>query len=190
MKLVWKKFIQYGLSILPTILTFNILIKLFPYTGLARVGVLPGIFILNTFVILIWMVNSQKIKKRFRILIWIGIIFLTISISVLGYPQASNPHILTQSKHAMIAVENYENITKDDLELMENRKNKKNINPDERYVVALFKYKHELPLDGTYKLYQRDPVYFYDSRIRSVNDIPDKLIGYHKVIWWYLKTFK
>jgi len=148
------------------------------------------IFVLNTIIILFWMMNSHKLKRFSRVVIWFGIIILTISISVIGYPQESNPHILMQSKHDVIAIKSYKNITKDDLNLTENRKKEQNINPDERYVVALFKYKIELPVDGTYKLYQREPVYFYDSRIRSIGDIPVKLIGYQKVIWWYLKTFK
>lgn len=139
--------------------------------------------------IFIWIFFFHKIKRNVRIAVWIGIILLTISISIFGYPQESRPHIITQAKHAVIAIKNYENITKDDLNLEENRKNRNRINPEERYIVAIYKYKDDLPLDGTYRLYQRKPVYFYDSRIYNVNEIQAKLIGYHKVIWWYLKTF-
>ncbi|TCZ79384.1 hypothetical protein E0485_05850 [Paenibacillus albiflavus] len=188
--LVWVLLIKYVLSILPTLLMFYILIELFPYTGLGRIVALPMIFVINTVIIACGLAISKKIKKQYRIVIWTGIIILTISISILSYPQESGPHIVTQTKHAVIAIENYENITKDDLEIIENSSTKKLVNPDERYVVALYKYKHELPLDGTYKMYQREPVYFYDSHIRKIDDIPAKLIGYHKVIWWYLKTFK
>ncbi|GIP36093.1 hypothetical protein [Paenibacillus sp. J2TS4] len=190
MRQVWVGLFKYAVSILPTLLVMYFLIKLFPYTGLERIAALPSIFVINTMVIICGMAISPKIsKQRYRIAMWIGMILLTITISIAAYPQESRPHIITQVKHAVTAIKNYENITKEDLELIGNKKYGKNTNPEQRYVVALYKYKHELPLDGTYKMYQRDPVYFYDSRIRRIDDIPAKLIGYHKVIWWYLDHF-
>jgi len=90
---------------------------------------------------------------------------------------------MAQTRDAVRAVKNFDSITRDDLNA--------NGNLDTpAYVVALYKYRDEIPLDGTYQLYGRENVYFYDYSINRLDEIGSKLIGYHKAIWWYLKTFK
>ena len=90
---------------------------------------------------------------------------------------------MAQTRDAVRAIKNFDNITRDDLNA--------NGNLDHpAYVVALYKYRDEIPLDGTYQLYGRENAYFYDYSINSLDEIGSKLIGYHKAIWWCLKTFK
>ena len=85
---------------------------------------------------------------------------------------------MAQTRDAVRAINNFDNITRDDLNANRNIDNP-------AYVVALYKYRDEIPLDGTYQLYEHP-----DVSINSLEEIGSKLRGYHKAIWWYLKTFK
>lgn len=162
---------------------FFLLIKLFPYTGLGRITALPVIFILNSIIILFGLLLSQRVAKGARFKRWSITLILTILTTIAFYPQEFNPHIGIQSTNAVMAIKDYDQITIEELNV------KGNVN-NPRYVVALYKFKDQIPLDGTYKVYQRESSYFYNSEIRSIDEIGAKLIGYHKVMWWYLKIFK
>ncbi|WP_379159488.1 hypothetical protein [Paenibacillus sp. sgz5001063] len=174
-KNIWSY--SFILLLLPTILLLVSLIYLFPYTGLGRIVSIPSTIIINSLVILLCLFISNKV-------LWINISktlitnLITIWITIAGYPQESDPPVLVQSKNAIHAIQEIDNITKEDL----------NVNGDvsPRYVVALYKYRDEILSDGTYQLYQRDNEYFYDYSINDVHEIGSKLIGYHKVMWWYL----
>ncbi|MBP1903449.1 hypothetical protein J2Z32_000061 [Paenibacillus turicensis] len=94
------------------------------------------------------------------------------------HPQESYPSVYTQSIEAIKAISDFHQITLEDLEV--------NGYKEPRYVVALYKFKDQLLSMGTYQLYQKENVYFYNYSINDLEEIPLKLIGYHKVIWWYL----
>ncbi|WP_229522420.1 hypothetical protein [Paenibacillus monticola] len=166
--------------LLPTVLLLVLLIYLFPYTGLGRIISIPSTIIINSLIILLCLVITNKV-------LWIKIskilmtIVITIWITIAGYPQEFNQSVLVQSKNAIHAIQAIDNITKEDLNVDGNVNNP-------RYVVALYKYRNEILNDGTYQLYQRDNVYFYNYSINDVNEISSKLIGHHKVMWWYLNA--
>jgi len=121
--------------------------------------------------------NNRNYGKK--ILNIIVVLIVTIILTVGLYPQEFNPPILVQSKKAVNAIQDFDHITRADL-----MTNGELNNP--RYVVALYKYKDELLSDGVYQLYQRENVYFYNYSINELEEIPSKLIGYHKIMWWYL----
>jgi hypothetical protein len=158
---------------------FTFLTKMFPYTGLARIVVLPGILGLNTIIIIVVFILNKHIARRFQVLTWIGLIILSLGLTIASYPQEADSHVVTQTKNAVLAIKDLDNISRLDLKVNGNHS-------DPRYVVALFKYKDSIPLDGTYNLYEEESSYFYNSQINSLSEIGSKLIGYHKVMWWYL----
>ncbi|MHA6534602.1 hypothetical protein [Paenibacillus sp. BAC0078] len=180
MKNIWSYILKFILLLLPTVLLLVLLIYLFPYTGLGRVVSIPVTIFMNSLVILLCLVITKKVLwiKISKILITI---LITIWITIACYPQEFNPPVLVQSKNAIHAIQEIDNITKEDLNVNGNVNNP-------RYVVALYKYRDEILNDGTYQLYQQDNEYFYDYSIDDVNEIGSKLIGYHKVMWWYLEA--
>lgn len=179
MKIKWSYIFNFLLLILPSLLLLVLLIDLFPYTGLGRIISIPVTVIMNSLIILVCLTTTNK-------LLWIKItkilttFFITIWITIALYPQEFNPPVLVQSKNAIRAIQEVDNITREDL------KTNGNVN-NPRYVVALYKYRDEILIDGTYQLYQRENVYFYNYSINDINEIPSNLIGYHKVMWWCLK---
>ncbi|OKP94389.1 hypothetical protein [Paenibacillus sp. P46E] len=178
---IWSYIFSFILLLLPTILLLVSLVYLFPYTGLGRIVSIPSTIIINSLVIVLCLFISNKV-------LWIKIsktlitILITIWITIAGYPQEFNPPVLAQIKNAINAVQAIDSITKKDLNVNGNVSNS-------RYVVALYKYRDEILDDGTYQLYQQDNVYFYNS-INNLNEIGSKLIGYHKVMWWYLDCIR
>lgn len=162
---------------LPSILVQYILIKLFPYTGLARIVTIPVTIIINSLLIVVCIVVCRK--YRYGILSVAVTLALSIWITIALYPQESDPSVYTQSIVAINAISDFDQITLEDLEVNGHKNNP-------RYVVALYKFKDQLLLKGTYQLYQEENVYFYNYSINNLEEIPSKLIGYHKVMWWYL----
>ncbi|WP_342426611.1 hypothetical protein [Paenibacillus sp. FSL L8-0158] len=51
-----------------------------------------------------------------------------------------------------------------------------------RNLAALYKYKQQVPLDGTAYFYN-DTDYHKDHPIRSLNGIPSELEPHHQFIW-------
>lgn len=190
-KVILKKFIYYFFAMTPTILLLYILVYLFPYTGLKRIVALPAILIINSTIILIVMVKSSSLKKPIRIITWMLTILLTMFLSIAMYPQEHDPHVFKQMSNSISTIKEYDRISETELDLSRAYKNNviDNHSVEDRYVVALYKLKDQIPLDGTYQLYQRESTYYFDTTITNINEIPDKLIGHHKVIWWYLDTF-
>lgn len=190
-KVIFKNFIYYFFAVIPTILLLYVLVHLFPYTGLERIVALPAIFIINSTIIFIVMVKSNLLKKPGRIITWMLTIFLTMFISIAMYPQEHDPHVFKQIGNSISTIKEYDRISEMELDLSSAYKKNSihNQSVEDRYVVALYKFKDQIPLDGTYNLYQRESTYFFDTTITSIDEIPDKLIGHHKVIWWYLDAF-
>ncbi len=174
------------LALLPTLFMFYILIVLFPYTGLGRIVALPIIFILNTIIIILGIYVKHKYNHQRNILAWSTIVLLTIINSVLFYPQESGPSVTKQVWYSVYAINNFDNSTISDLDLPLSDKSDLNGKP-ERYVVALYKYRQHIPLDGSFQIYRED---YDDTSISSIEEIPKKLVGHHKIIWWYLHTFR
>lgn len=190
-RVLFKKIIHYLIAVTPTILLLYVLVYLFPYTGIERIVALPAIFFINTTIIFIVMIKSYSLKKHRRIIIWIFTILLTIFLSIAMYPQEHNPHVIKQMGNSISTIKEYDRISEVELDLSsaQNNSSMDNQSVEDRYVVALYKFKDQIPLDGTYNLYQQESTYFYDTTIRSIDEISDKLIGHHKVIWWYLEAF-
>ena len=169
--------IRYLLLITPTILMLVALVEFFPYTGLARIAALPAIVVMNSLIIVASFAVPHK-GLLSAVLKAVLTIFITLWIAIYFYPQEFSPSVMAQTRDAVRAINNFDNITRDDLNANRNIDNP-------AYVVALYKYRDEIPLDGTYQLYEHP-----DVSINSLEEIGSKLRGYHKAIWWYLKTFK
>lgn len=162
---------------LPSTIVEYILIKLFPYTGLGRILTIPATFATN--LILIFVCLTIIKKYGYKVLSVTVTLPLSIGITIALHPQESYPSVYTQSIVAINAISDFDQITIEDLEVNGHKDNP-------RYVVALYKFKDQLLSNGTYQLYQNENVYFYNYSINDLKEIPSKLIGYHKVMWWYL----
>lgn len=190
-----KNIYKFVIALLPTVLTTYILRELFPYTGLARVFDLPFIFALNSSIIFLGIIVTPKFNRFFTILTWIGITFLTVVIAVESWSQEFLPPVADQIRYSISAIQNYDNTAINDLKLplskgydYDNETNYIEGAP-ERYVVALYKYRHQIPLDGSYYVYFDSDVE-PNTPVRSIDEIPSKLEGHHKVIWWLLNILR
>lgn len=172
-----KNITIFLILILPSIVLQYILIKLFPYTGLERIVTIPATIALNLTFIAVYFIISTKFGHR--ILNITVTLLLSIVMTIVLYPQDSDPPVYVQSTLAINAIRDFDQITIEDLEINVGRNNP-------RYLVALYKFKDTLLSKGTYQLYQHENVYFYNYSINNLQEIPSKLIGYHKVMWWYL----
>ena len=165
------------LLMLPTVIWTMLLIKLFPYTGLGRILTVPGTFIVNIIIVVASMFILYK-KVSYHIIKIIVVVCVTSCITIAFYPQESGTYVTTQVTNAITAITHIDEITRNDLANADS-------NNDSKYVVALYKYRNEIPLDGTYRLYNRE----YSYIIHSLREIPYRLEEYHKVVWWYLTHF-
>jgi len=102
--------------------------------------------------------------------------------TVTFYLQEFSPSVPKQVWYSVTAIKNYDNSTLSDMDLQKNEKE----GAPERYVVALYKYRKQIPLDGSFHIYG-DSDY---PTIRNINDIPQNLYPHHKLIWWYLEKFR
>lgn len=176
-----KYILLFIVLMLPSILLQIALIKLFPYTGLGRIISIPVTIFINTMLIIVCVIFTYKYRKK--VLIITTTLFLTLTLTVGLYPQESGPSIINQSMKAVKAIQDFDYITREDLKTSGNSDNP-------QYIVALYKFKDELLSEGVYQLYQKENVYFYNYSVNELNEIPSKLIGYHKVMWWYLNRIK
>ncbi|WP_409271306.1 hypothetical protein V1499_17940 [Neobacillus sp. SCS-31] len=112
-------------------------------------------------------------KNRF---IWLITLLLTISSTTTFYPQEFSPHVAVQIRDSITALKNYNKIKPEDLEKGD----------EETYVVALFKFRKSIPLDGTFYLYGRKDE--EDEKIHTLADIPRKLYPHHRLMWRYMEA--
>jgi hypothetical protein len=187
-RIISIKLIKFLIAILPTLCMFYILIKLFPYTGLGRIIALPLAFILNSSVIILGIVITRNLKHTRYTLSWISIVLLTVLNTIVIYPQESRPNISKQILYSISAINNFDHSPLADLELPLSESSIKG--GHERYVVALYKYRQQIPLDGTYYIYRESSSYYFDTSIKSIDELPTKLIGNDKLIWWFLEKTK
>ncbi|MCR8656895.1 hypothetical protein [Paenibacillus endoradicis] len=68
------------------------------------------------------------------------------------------------------------------------------LSPDKQtpqeYIVALHKFRDEIPLNGSFVLDGGVDKYGVDPAIRNIEEISDKLVGHYEILWLYLEKFK
>ena len=146
-----KRWLAGGLIFLLTFFMLYILGQIFPYTGLAAIIVLPVIFLLNAVIILgtIWLTkNVQRLGYK---LCWTATAILTIFITLTLYPQEFRPNVLRQISYSINAIQQFDNSNIKDLDLPFSvddfsRYDCSIKDAQEKYVVALYKYRHTIPL--------------------------------------------
>ncbi|QOS77715.1 hypothetical protein JNUCC31_23580 [Paenibacillus sp. JNUCC31] len=157
------------LLLLPTVLLLYLLVQLFPYTSLLRLIMFPLIVAINAGVIFIVAKKSEKkvshmVKGRVRNTL---IIVLTLLVTIVLYPQASDRHIVVQIKDGIHAIRHYEDITPKDLKL--NKDQSGRIIGDSNHI------------------YEKAGNRTFDLVIINVEQIPEKLMGFHKLMWWIME---
>jgi len=170
------------------ILTIEISIfgKLFPWTGLQAIIVIPMIYGICLVTTILGILMTKRQNSRIRILSWILLFILNSLIAASMYPQEFRPTVLKQIGYTIQVVTNFDKITKDDLKLFQETEyypyDKSVPNDRERYVAALIKYKNELKRDGSEFMYGRKK-----KPILLNTDIKSNLeTGQDKLMWWLL----
>ncbi|WP_411343299.1 hypothetical protein ACE3MZ_16880 [Paenibacillus sp. WLX1005] len=178
----FRRFLRFLFLLMPTILTTMLLIKFFPYTGLGRIVTVPFTFLINIFIVGLAVLITYR--KRWFVITKVTLtIMITTAITIKMYPQDSGISVVQQAKEAVQAIQHIGNLDRSYLQY-------DGYNHEEEYVVALYKFRNEIPMDGTYQLYDRENLYFYGFTIHNMQDIPKKLIGHHKLMWLYMLMFK
>ncbi|MBP1993049.1 hypothetical protein [Paenibacillus eucommiae] len=177
------------IGLIPTLFMFYILIELFPYTGLGRIVALPSIFILNTIIIVLGVYITHRLnrKRLSYTLAWFTILLLTVLNTIVLYPQEFSPSVSKQVWYSISAIKNFDDSPIKDMKLPISHTNE---GANEKYIVALYKYRLQIPLDGSYFIYReyKSDMSSNDTAIKTIEDIPTKLKGHHKLIWWFLET--
>ncbi|WP_316569098.1 hypothetical protein [Neobacillus sp. YIM B06451] len=163
-------------AILPTFILIELLVRLFPYTGLVRILAIPLILSLNIAFVAAAIFLTRKGTVLRNLLVWPVAILLTLITTTFFYPQESSPHVAVQIRDSITALKNYNGIKPEDLEK----------DDEETYVVALYKFRKEIPLDGTFYLYGRKDE--EDEKIHTLADIPLKLYPHHRLVWRYMEA--
>ncbi|WP_059173510.1 hypothetical protein [Bacillus sp. FJAT-27445] len=164
-------------AILPTFILIELFIRLFPYTGLARIIAIPWILCINVSLVgaAIYFIRKGTALGRNK-LVWPVTILLTLITTIVFYPQEGSPHVAVQIRDSLAALKNYNEIKPEDMEE----------DDEEKYVVALYKFQKDIPLDGTFYLYGRKDE--EDEQIHTLADIPRKLYPHHRLMWRYLEA--
>ncbi|RIX46563.1 hypothetical protein D3P08_26095 [Paenibacillus nanensis] len=85
------------LSLIPSIATMILLIKFFPFTGLARVITIPITLFVNVIFLAFTLFITQKIKSKvLKSLILAVVILITIFVATILHPQEYLPSVITQ----------------------------------------------------------------------------------------------
>jgi hypothetical protein len=172
--------------LIPTILLLFVLFQLFPYTGILVIVVFPIIVLMNAALIYAMMKKAGKNHARLTKLRYVLTLLLTMSLVIALFPQSSGTHIVVQATDGFNAIQHLEDISLDDLKLKKDKSGYVIGDSSERYVAALYKFRQEIPMDGSFHIYERDGNPKFDPVITEVGQIPDKLSGFHKVMWWIL----
>ncbi|MGN7411689.1 hypothetical protein [Paenibacillus sp. SAF-068] len=172
--------------LIPTILLLCVLFQLFPYTGIMVIVVFPIIVLMNAALIYTILKkadnNNARITKRRYVLT----LSLTICLVIALFPQSSGTHIVVQATDGFKAIRHLDDITVDDLKLKKDKSGYVIGDSSERYVAALYKFRHEIPMDGSFHIYEIDGNPKFDPVITEVGQIREKLSGFHKVMWWVM----
>ncbi|WP_340401168.1 hypothetical protein [Paenibacillus sp. FSL H8-0079] len=172
--------------LIPTILLLFVLFQLFPYTGILVIVVFPIIVLMNAALIYAMMKKAGKNHARLTKRRYVLTLLLTMCLVIALFPQSSGTHIVVQATDGFNAIQHLEDISLDDLKLKKDKSGYVIGDSSERYVAALYKFRQEIPMDGSFHIYERDGNPKFDPVITEVGQIPDKLSGFHKVMWWIL----
>ncbi|RPK29621.1 hypothetical protein [Paenibacillus xylanexedens] len=172
--------------LIPTILLLFVLFQLFPYTGIMVIIVFPIIILMNAALIYAILKKAGKdhvriTKRRYAL----SLLVTTCGVVAL-FPQSSGTHIVVQAIDGFNAIRHLDGVTVDDLKLKKDKSGYVIGDSSERYVAALYKFRQEIPMDGSFHIYERDGNPKFDPVITEVGQIPEKLSGFHKVMWWVL----
>ena len=77
----------------PSIILLLILIDQFPHTGLGRIVALPIIIIMNLLLIVLGLFVIGRLSLRYRVVLWVFIIVVTLCFALLMYPQEYGPSV-------------------------------------------------------------------------------------------------
>ncbi|WP_458125951.1 hypothetical protein [Paenibacillus sp. Z3-2] len=177
-----------GIALLiPTILLLFVLFQLFPYTGIVVIVVFPIILLMNAALIYAILKKADKNHARITKRRYALTLSLTMCLVIALFPQSSGAHIVVQATDGFNAIQHLDDITVDDLKLKKDKSGYVIGDSSERYVAALYKFQQEIPMDGSFHIYERDGNPKFDPVITELGQIPDKLSGFHKVMWWVLE---
>jgi hypothetical protein len=172
------------------IIEMEIIDNLFPYPGFKAIISLPIIYGICAVIIIIGIFLTKKLKAKSRSAVWFIVFIVNSLIALQLYPQQNDPTVLKQIINSYNVTNDYESITKEDLELyVENEFDAfdQTVSDDkERYVAALHKFRKEINRDGSNFLYgQKDKPILTNTNIHKNLET-----GKDKLIWWILETFK
>jgi hypothetical protein len=193
------QWILASVNVIISIILISALGKLFPYTGLAAIIIIPFIVIVNIIINIITVYLSRNKSQLTFIIIWVLAFALTQYFTMRNFPQDFRPNTIQQLKNIKTGIDAYANLTIQDLDLPFkvtdfSRYDCEIIDAQEKYIVTLFKYKNIIPLDGSFHIYREDVIggyYDRDTRITKIDSIPIMLrTGQEKLIWYILQKTK
>lgn len=170
------------LLLLPSIMMMFVLSDFFPGPGLGLILSTPATLVLN-FLIAVLTAAIPYRKAWFHIVRAVLVIPLTCWIAISFYPQDSGISIKQQTQEAMQAIRNIDEIDCDEL-------TKRARYEDPIYVVALYKYKDEIPFEDGYQMYRHPNSIHNNYTITKPGQILFNLKGYHKAMWVYMSLFE
>lgn len=183
-----KRWLIGGSALFLTLIMLHFLGELFPYTGLQAIIMYPFIVIVNSLIILGAIFLTRKLNTLVYISTWIATFMLTIYIAMKSFPQDGGPGVFEQISYGISAIENFDRSPKTDLDLPKTTVDFGRFGAEERYIVALYKYRNTIPLDGSFSLCQHVVSYNTNTTIKSISEIPKKFAtGHNKLIWWRLE---
>ncbi|MVO99553.1 hypothetical protein [Paenibacillus lutrae] len=190
-----KRAVVCGLATLLISVTMIILmVQLFPYTGLGRIIAIPMTIVVNSAIIALGIFLSRKMELPQFVIIWTLIIVITASNTITFHPQENSPSVYKQIGHSISAVKHNDEIKLFSLYKPIESHDAEKLSPDKQtpqeYIVALHKFRFEIPLDGSFVLDESVNKYGVDPAIRNIEEISDKLVGHYEILWWYLEIFK
>ncbi|MEW4370734.1 hypothetical protein [Paenibacillus kandeliae] len=180
----FRQFLRFLFLLMPTILTTMVLIEFFPATGFGRIITVPFTFLVN--IIIVGIAMLIRYRKTWFVITKVSLtVIITTIITIYMYPQESGPSVVQQVQQAAQAITYIDTLDRTYLQYDA-------FDHEAEYVVALYKFRNELPMDGTYQLYDRGNGTYYssDSAIYNMQDIPKKLEKFHKLMWIYMLAFK
>ncbi|QDY86390.1 hypothetical protein FQU75_08290 [Paenibacillus polymyxa] len=148
---------------------------------------MPLTFILNAALMISVIHLIRKLRTLWCVFILVPTILLSMWNTILFYPQEFSPSIPKQIQYSVTAISHYDDLTPADWEEYTYRPSQ--TGESEKYVVALYKYKRQVPLDGTTYFYN-DTDYYGEHPISSLSEIPSELKPHHQFMWWLLQTFE
>ncbi len=171
-----------------------LMVQLFPYTGLGRIIAIPMTIVANLAIIALGIFLSRKMKLPQFVIIWIVIIVITASNTITFHPQEYSPSVYKQIGNSISAIKNNVEMKKSSLykpiESYDIEKRSPDKQTPEEYIVALHKFRAEIPLDGSFVLDESVDKYGVDPAIRNIEEISGKLVGHYEILWCYLDIFK